>query len=162
MTTRIAQTRPFPGEAQAGVPGKASVNPEGRSPSSAAASLQQLAQPGRLRRLPPRLYDRYSTVGGQPIEPELIDEPDSAPALKVLATFSDRLATFSDRPGRLGLLRALWLALLLGAGLTIKVSDGLLLRLCSLCSTAAGPLLLATAVRLPGSSFVRKTSEIHI
>ena len=155
MTTRIAQTRPFPGEAQAGVPGKASVNTEGRSPSSAAASLQQLAQPGRLRRLPPRLYDRYSTVGGQPIEPELIDEPDSAPALKVLATFS-------DRPGSLGLLRALWLALLLGAGLTIKVSDGLLLRLCSLCSTAAGPLLLATAVRLPGSSFARKTSEIHI
>lgn len=155
MTTRIAQTRPFPVEAQAGAPGKASVNPEGRLPSSAAASLQQLAQPGRLSRLPPRLYDRYSTVGGQPIEPELIDEPDSAPALKALATFS-------DRPGRLGLLRALWLALLLGAGLTIKVSDSLLLRLCRLCSTAAGPLLLATAVRLPGSSFARKTSEIHI
>lgn len=65
---------PQVGGPQAGAPADPSVNLERRSPSTAAAYLPQRAQPGRLSRLRPRLCDRYPTVGGRPIEQELIEE----------------------------------------------------------------------------------------
>lgn len=157
LTTRRAQVKLIPGMLQVGALADASVNLERHSPSSAASPHQQRAQPRRLHRLCPA-----SATVTAVWEPGLWS-PSSSKNRPLLRRRS--LGFFTGRTGRLGQLRALWLAPLLGAGLTInddaRCCASFAVCVCVLLAHLLQALASQEFVSLGWSISCQKNSEIH-